>query len=403
MVATAAATTNSTLSPEQLAERALGITATDVAAIVGVHPYKSAVDVWSDKLGLSAPFEGNDRTKWGVILEPVIRADYEERKGVRVETRSTLTHHDWPWMKATPDGLVYQGNDSEPDRGLEIKCHTIHLAHLYGAPGTDEIPQYELCQVSWGMAVTELQRWDLVAFIDGQPVDYVIDRDQELIDMLCQRAEKFRVDYVLKKEPPPPDGSEAYSAWLSARHSSDNALAQLVSVDGDVEAMRDVERLRTLRDEIAALEAHEGIVVQSIKARIGDAAGIAWPNGKPGPSKGKNKGVVPVDKITWKRSRDGVRTDYSAAFHALRSRAQLVASAHGDAADRAIVALDKLAEQYFANTRATITGKEIRATLEQLRDLAVDVARAEPASVPAPGSRRFVVPKHWNGKSGADE
>lgn len=401
MVATA--TGQSALSPEQLAERAQGITATDVAAIVGVHPYRSAVDVWSDKLGLSAPFIGNDRTKWGNILEPVIRADYEERKGVRVETRGTLSHDDWSWMKATPDGLVYVGNETEPDRGLEIKCHTIHLQHLYGAPGSDEVPQHELCQVTWNIAVTELQRWDLVAFIDGQPIDYAIDRDQELIDMLFERAERFRRDYVATKTPPPPDGSDAYTAWLSARHNSDNALAQLVAIDGDTEAMRDVERLRTLRDEIAALEAAEGLVVQSIKARIGDAAGIAWPNGKPAPSKGKFAGQKPVDKITWKKSKDGVGSDYRTALDTLRTRAQLVASAHSEAAQRAIVALDKLSEQYFANTRATITGKEIRDTLFALLSLADHAAHAHPLESVVAGSRRFVVPKHWRASRNSAE
>lgn len=401
MVATAGH--SSTLSPEQLAERATGITATDVAAIVGVHPYRSAVDVWSDKHGTSAPFIGNDRTKWGNLLEPVLRADYEERKGVRVEVHGTHSHDDWPWMKATPDGLVYEGASSEPDRGLEIKCHTIHLAYLYGAPGSDEIPEYELCQVSWNMAVTELQRWDLVAFIDGQPIDYVIDRDQDLIDTLYQRAERFRIDHVLKGEPPPPDGSEAYTKWLHALHKSDNALAALVRIDGEPETMRDVERLRGLRDEIAALETREGLVVQSLKARIGDNAGIEWPNGKPAPKKGKNAGIPPCDRITWRKAADGKYTAYQATFEALRTRAQLVATAHAEAAHRAITALDKLSDQYFANTRATITGKEIRTTLEALRDLAVEVSRAEPLQTIATGSRRFCVPRHWKAKSDADE
>lgn len=401
MVATA---TNSTLSPEQLAQRAEGVTATDIAAIVGVHPYRSAVDVWSDKLGLSATFIGNDRTKWGNLLEPVIRADYEERKGVRVEVHGTLSHPDWPWMKATPDGLVYEGNSSEPDRGLEIKCHTIHLSYLYGAPGSDEVPEYELCQCTWNMGVTELQRWDLVPFIDGQPADYVIDRDQELIDMLFDKAQRFRRDYVQTKTPPPPDGSAAYTAWLNAYHKSDNALAALVDISGEPETMANVEALRELRDQIAALEAREGIVVQSLKARIGDAAGLSWPNGKPAPKKGKLAGVAPVDKVTWKKAKDSAVPSYSAAFGALRMRAQLIASKHVDDANRAITALDKLADQYFANTRASVTGAQVRDTLTALRDLALEVAKAEPTIVPITGSRRFLVPRHWKGKAeSADE
>lgn len=398
-----AASTTSTLSPSQLSERAQGITATDIAAIVGVHPYRSAVDVWNEKLGHAQPFEGNDRTKWGVMLEPVIRADYEERKGVRVETRGTLSHDDWEWMKATPDGLVFEGADTYPDRGLEIKCHTIHLAYLYGSPGTDEIPEYELCQVGWNMAVTELQRWDLVAFIDGQPRDYVVDRDQELIEMLYERAQKFRTDYVLTGEPPPPDGSEAYTAWLNARHKSDNALAALLRVEGEVETMKNIERLRGLKEEIAALEAQEGIVVQSLKARIGDNAGLEWPNGKPVPTKGKNKGIAPCDRITWKKSKDGIGYDYRTAFEALRTRAQLVATANAETVQRAITALDKLAEETFANTRATITGKEIRTTLEQLRDLAREAAHAQPVETARTGSRSFRVPKHWKAAAEATD
>lgn len=393
MVATAGH--ESTLSPSQLAERATGITATDIAAIVGVHPYRSAVDVWSEKMGHAKPFEGNDRTKWGNILEPVLRKDYEERKGVRVETRGTLQHDDWEWMKATPDGLVYEGADVEPDRGLEIKCHTIHLAYLYGAPNTDEIPQYELCQVGWNLAVTELQRWDLVAFIDGQPRDYVIDRDQELIDMLYERAVKFRTDHVLTGNPPPPDGSEAYGAWLAGKHSSDNALAALARVEDEPETMAMVRRLQALRDEIAALEAQEGVTVQHIKVRIGDNAGIAWPNGKPAPKKGAKAGQVPCDRISWKKTKDRTHRDYASVLDGLRLRAQLVTSAHGGDIERAIIALDKAANEYFANTRAQITGGAIKDLLVHLRDLAVDVSKAQAHETVSTGPRSFIVPTSW--------
>lgn len=386
--------TGSNLSPSQLAERARGITATDIAAIVGVHPYRSAVDVWSEKLGHAAPFVGNDRTKWGNLLEPVLRADYEQRKAVRVEVHGTMANREREWMKATPDGLVYERDDVFPARGLEIKCHTIHLAYLYGAPGSDEIPQYELCQVAWNMGVTELRRWDLIAFIDGQPIDYVIDRDDDLLELLRIRGERFMRDHVQTGEPPPPDGSEAYTAWLTTKHRSDNALAAMLRVDSEPETMRNVERLRELRDEIAALEAQEGIVVQGLKARIGDNAGIEWPNGKPAPSKGKNKGVAPCDRITWKLAAGGSYTDYKGTLAALQLRAQLLGGIAPDV-ERAITALDKLAEQYFANTRATVTGAQVRDLLVQLHAFATDAAKIEAPKVATPGSRRFVVPRQW--------
>lgn len=392
--------TNSTLSPSQLAERASGITATDIAAIVGVHPYRSAVDVWSDKIGDAAPFIGNDRTKWGNLLEPVLRADYEERKGVRVEVHGTMQHRERPWMKATPDGLVYERAEVFPNHGLEIKCHTVHLAYLYGAPGSDEVPDYELTQCTWNMGVTELPRWDLIAFIDGQPIDYVIDQDRNLMDLLRLKAERFLRDHVQTREPPPPDGSAAYSAWLAARYSTDNALAALERVDHEPETMATITRLRELRDEIAALEAKEGKAVQALKARIGDNAGIEWPNGKPAPKRGKNKGVPPCDRITWKQAAGGSFTNYRAAFEALQLRAQLLAG-HAPAIERALVALDRVSGAQFENSRATIAADDVRTILAELRDFTVDAARVQPPVTPTMGSRRFLVPRHWKAKGNA--
>lgn len=393
--------TNSTLSPSQLAERAEGITATDIAAIVGVHPYRSAVNVFADKAGLSAPFIGNDRTKWGNLLEPVLREDYEERKAVRVEVHGTMHHTGRPWMMATPDGLVYERNDAMPSRGLEIKCHTVHLAYQYGTPGSDEIPQYELCQVTWNMAVTQLPRWDVVVFLDGQPIDYVIDEDRELIDQLRLRAERFVRDHVKTGTPPPPDGSEAYSDWLKAKHSSDNALAALVRVDGEPDTMQLIADLRDIRDEIAEREDREGKVVQSLKARIGDQAGVEWPNGKPAPKKGKNAGVAPCDRITWKLAAGGSFTNYRSALEGLQLRAQLLA-VHVPVIERAITVLDAHSDHIFANSRATINATDMRNVLEQLRTFTVDAAKLQPAVTPTAGSRRFVVPRHWKASAKAE-
>lgn len=389
----------SNLSPEQLAQRLEGITATDISAIVGVHPYRSAVDVWQEKRGLAPPFEGNERTKWGNLLEPVIRSDYEERHGVRVEVHGTIAHPHMPWMMATPDGLVYRGHESEPSGGLEIKCHTVYLSHLYGDPGTDEVPPYELCQCAWSLGVTGLKRWDLVPFVDGMTSDYVIDRDDELISTLIERAERFRIDNVLAGNPPPPDGSESYSKWLAATHKADNAEAALIPIADNLEMLKIVSRLRELRDEIAELEGEEGIHVQSIKAVIGNHAGIEFPSGKAAPTKGKNKGIAPMDKITWKRAADSVHRDFSATFELVRSRAAMLSSAKEADVQRAIVALDKIAEATFENSRATITALEVRKLLADAYDLLRMIAAAEAISSTRPGSRRFVVPKSWKAKA----
>jgi putative phage-type endonuclease len=379
------------LSPDQLERRLAGITATDIAAIIGVHPHRSRVDVWMTKMGLAPPFDGNVRTKWGEILERPLRRDYEETHGVVVHVPGTLEHPDFPWMLATPDGIVYPSNSSTPDRGLELKVHTMRLAHQYGAPGTDEVPDLEICQCTWSMAVTSLARWDLRVFMDGIPADYRIDRDDELIVQLVESAERFRVDYLDTKTPPPPDGTDAYTEFLANRHAADNVAAQLIPVDDEPETRSAIERLREVRDGLTELKSAEAMLEQVLKARIGDAAGLAF----------RSFGRKKPDAITWKKAKDGKDVDHAAYAAKLRETAALVASAKATDFDRAIAVLNsKLATGDWATATATISAPELRALLIAARSALVDIAtdQTQQYTRATTGSRRFTVPQWWNKK-----
>ncbi|KAG7666608.1 hypothetical protein NADE_003593 [Nannochloris sp. 'desiccata'] len=70
--------------------------------------------LWEEKVGLKAPFAGNDATSWGTRMEPEALQQYEALTGQRVESCMFRVKHDDPphgWLGASPDGLV---------QGLEI-------------------------------------------------------------------------------------------------------------------------------------------------------------------------------------------------------------------------------------------------------------------------------------------
>ena len=290
-----------TLSPEQIARRREGISASEMAAIVGLDPYRSPIDVFLDKTGRAAPFAGNERTHWGNLLEDPIRNDYATRRGLLVTVPGTLDHPTLPWAKATPDGVCYMPDSAYPCRGLEIKTHSFRVAHLYGEPGTDEVPSHELIQCMWNMFVTGLDVWDLVSFIDGQPADYVIRRDDELIDTLRDRAERFLVDNVKADNPPEPDGSESYGKFLSTRypHRSD---APYLAIDNKPALLADVAALRSVRAELDRLETEEATIEQRLKVAIGHLSGLEWTEDK--------KKV----RIHYKLAKDGEKTDWESAY-----------------------------------------------------------------------------------------
>lgn len=379
-----------TLTPEQLEIRKQGITATDIAAIVGAHPWRTPLDVWLEKTGRRESFEGNERTKWGNLLEPVIRDDYAERHGCRVEVPSTLTDPHLPWRKATPDGLVYPGNGLTAERGLEIKVHgrdaMLSQALHYGDPGTDEVPNHELIQCMWNIAVTGLARWDLVAF-DGIPVEYIIERDDELIGILSERGERFLVDHVRADRAPDPDGTKAYETWIAGQYKARNDKEPLLDVTNLADVRQDIERLRMVRAELATLAKSEATLEQRLKLVIGDNAGIEWPS-----PRGKGK-----DHITYKQARDGVRVSYEGPFSTARNTAALAADGTRDAVTRALTVLDKFADATFENSRATMRAPELRDLIATMHTTLAEIAKLAPETTPAPGSRRFCVPRWWGG------
>lgn len=378
-----------TLSPDQLEIRKQGITATDIAAIVGAHPWRSPLDVWLEKTGQRDSFEGNVRTKWGNLLEPVIREDYAERHGCRVEVPGTLEDPLHPWRKATPDGIVYPGGGLEADRGLEIKVHgrdaILSGSLRYGEPGTDDVPHHELIQCTWGMAVTGLPRWDLVPFTDGIPVEYIIDRDEELIGLLSERAERFLIDNVQGGKPPEPDGTESYEKWLAARWKKHNE--NMLNVSGDASAGADLARLREAVIAAKRAEANLEHAQQRIKVRIGESSGLEWRDGKS------------TRKVTWRFNRDGCATDLAAMITHLKNAAGLIASAKAPALDALEIHLRKLGGGYVGNE--PISGIELSNCVRELRAALNEIAttKEEQFSKVTPGARVLRVPPSWHSEA----
>lgn len=301
-----------TLTAEQLAQRRKGLTATDMTKLTGLSKYGGAIDVLMDKRGIEAPFEDTDRVKWGNILEDPIRQDYAERHQVHMRVPGTLTHPKQPWAMATPDGIVWEPEvalkNGEPDWGWECKTHTSWLSHLYGEPGSDEVPAWELVQCAWNLYVArayygvDMTRWDLTAFVDGVPTDYTIHRDPELEGMLVETGQTFWQEHVRGGKPLDPDGSESYSKELARRwpkHGGDLRPANEIT-------LKAVRALRATRDEIKAQKVLEETFVQQIKTSIGADVGLTFP------------GDDGLEAITWKRTKDSERVDWVAAYKELR-------------------------------------------------------------------------------------
>lgn len=96
------------------------IKASSVGAILGYDPYRTTENVMRQMVrewqGLPNEFTGNIATEWGSYNEDTARAQYELSSGFAVETCGFFVSDVYPWLVASPDGLI-------GDQGLiEIKC-----------------------------------------------------------------------------------------------------------------------------------------------------------------------------------------------------------------------------------------------------------------------------------------
>jgi putative phage-type endonuclease len=159
-----------------LETRRSAIGASDVAAILGVSPWSSSWDVWAEKTGRLEPWSGNEATRLGQYFEAAI-LDYADCEFGEIIRGERFVHDSLP-IAATLDARIVASN-----RPIEAKTSGLAGPTYgdWGSPGTDEVPDYYLCQVHTQLLVTEADLGYLLALLPGRGiVQYEIHRREKL-------------------------------------------------------------------------------------------------------------------------------------------------------------------------------------------------------------------------------
>jgi putative phage-type endonuclease len=192
--------------------RRFGLGGSDIGAILGLNPYKSAIDIWEEKTGRAEPedLSENDRVLAGNLLEDSVAQFYTIRTGNKVRrANKQQIHPTKPWLVANLDRKV------EGKRRV-LECKTAGaFADGWGEAGTDEVPESYLAQVTHYMTVTGYDAADLAALIGGQDFRvYYFDLDHDLAEMINDQLERFWFECVIADEMPNPQNLfEANQRW----------------------------------------------------------------------------------------------------------------------------------------------------------------------------------------------
>jgi putative phage-type endonuclease len=188
---------------EWLEARRAGLGGSDAAAVLEISPYASRLDVYAEKVGQAPPRVETEAMRIGLLMERPILSMYARRMDESCDTAKfaeqvfvrSAAH---PWMFATLDALRFDGIV------VEVKNVGWRMADRWGEDGTDEVPDYYLCQCFHQMAVAGAERVEVAALIGGADFRvYPIERDDRIIARIVEREAEFWERHVLAKVPPP--------------------------------------------------------------------------------------------------------------------------------------------------------------------------------------------------------
>lgn len=172
----------------------------DIAAILGISPWKTATDLWLDKTRPRIADGYNMAAKRrGSRLEPYIVDMIQEEHGLKIVHRNErYIDPDVPFFACEVDAET-------DDENIEIKTVHPFKAKEWGDLDSDQLPLHYLAQIQWQMGIRKRARTRVFALIGDDLRPYVVDRDEETIQAIRERAMDFWTAYVQPRKQPPLD------------------------------------------------------------------------------------------------------------------------------------------------------------------------------------------------------
>ena len=214
-------------SPDWHAARARAVGGSEVAAILGLHPWVSAFELWHVKAGTIAPQGGSFKTRLGQILEDGVATLYAEQTGAVLRRTSGLwAHSERPWQVATPDRFVVTRPSTKPVGLVECKTADAGDAWEWAPDGTEIRFDDEVCAIPLHYAVQLLWQLDTFGLSEGALAVLIGAREFRSYSMAWSEADAITARAAVQAflasldagEAPPIDGHSGTYRAVRALH-----------------------------------------------------------------------------------------------------------------------------------------------------------------------------------------
>jgi len=260
-----------------LKERRKGIGASEAAAVLGASPWKTAIDLWAEKVGIAEqPEDESEWLKWGRRLEPVIRETYMEETGrmvIRPGGEWTLVRSKkYPWMVTTLDGEIVPVDDKDGPGVFESKTAMLFKKDEWA----DEPPlQYQIQNQHQLVVTGWLWGGDAVLLGGSRFLHQDFEVNQDFQYLLIEKLEAFW-SLVQSETPPAIDGSDSAKELLRRLYPKQepNKVIEL-----PLEAVDWHRDLVAVKEELKLLEGKASELKNQFAAVLKDAEIGVLPSG----------------------------------------------------------------------------------------------------------------------------
>lgn len=273
------------LSKEWFDFREERVTGSIIGAILGVSPFTKPYDIFKRKVN-KEQVPDNAAMAYGRALEDLAKEELEQSLGLEILPAGIISHPEYPWLAATPDGIIERAHGIEV---VEIKCP--YSRRNGGTFDSIEALPWYYAQVQYEMFVYGASSCHFYQWAPWGDRYECVDFSQEFIDETLPTLKAF------------------HSAMISAMAGDktiDEAYLEYVQHMTDVEGFIDdvsdfidgfesvAAELSSVSDEIKALQERE----KSLKLRLHEVTkGMPVRIGQYNYIKVERKGSVDYDAI----------------------------------------------------------------------------------------------------------
>jgi putative phage-type endonuclease len=260
-----------------LAARKVGVGGSDVAAILGLSPFQTPLDIWRAKV-LGDESDESTAMERGRRLEPYVLRAYADKANALLQQRKE------PYVDGWRIGNVDMLAERRGwPRVVEAKTTVMDD---WGEEGTDEVPVYYQTQGLWYLDLAALDECDFPVLVIprdprvvrdmlGLPPAEVVARigvriytvgyNAAAVAHMRSECERFWHENVLPQVPPPPkDLDDAKRCWWSVEGKSVEATADVIEALRRYDSAREAEKAVVQEKERAQFE---------LRRMLGDADG----------------------------------------------------------------------------------------------------------------------------------